>query len=87
MSDLTIFQRYYELGDRLIEQATKEQLAECLRLLALDLAQYQLKYGELMLEKTLAFSLQVEPNEEQLNLLALGMANLAGVVESVIQTA
>ena len=85
MSDLTVFQCFYELSDRLIEEATKEQLAESLRLLALDLAQYQLRYGEIMLEKTL--SINVEPNDEQLELMALGMANLAGVVESVIHTA
>jgi hypothetical protein len=87
MSDLAVFQCFYELGDRLIEEATKEQLAESLRLLALDLAQYQLRYGEIMLEKTFTFSIKVEPTDEQLELMALGMANLAGVVESVIHTA
>jgi hypothetical protein len=39
------------------------------------------------LEKPLSFSFKVEPNDEQMNLLTLVMANLAGVVESVIQKA
>jgi hypothetical protein len=38
---LSSFQQYYKLADVLIEQASKEQLAECARLLALNLAHYQ----------------------------------------------
>ena len=39
MADLSSFQQYYKLADVLIEQASKEQLAECARLLALNLVQ------------------------------------------------
>jgi hypothetical protein len=45
MADLSSFQQYYKLADVLIEQASKEQLAECARLLALNLAHYQGLYG------------------------------------------
>jgi hypothetical protein len=38
----------------LIEKASKEQLAECARLLALNLAHYRARHGELPLEETLA---------------------------------
>ena len=54
MADLSELQQYYTLADRLIEQSSKEDLAECARLLALNLAHYQGKYGELPLDETLA---------------------------------
>ena len=38
MTDLSTFEQYYKLADKLIEHATKELLAECARLLALNLA-------------------------------------------------
>jgi len=40
MADLSSFKQYYRLADVLIEPASKEQLAECTRLLALNLAHY-----------------------------------------------
>ena len=54
MADLSELQEYYTLADRLIEQSSKEDLAECARLLALNLAHYQGKYGELPLDETLS---------------------------------
>jgi hypothetical protein len=50
MADLSPFEQYYKLLDMLIEKATKEQVAEYARLLALNLAHYQAKYGEIPLE-------------------------------------
>ena len=47
MADLAELREYYTLADRLIDQSSKEELAECARLLALNLAHYQGKYGEL----------------------------------------
>lgn len=37
MADLSTFEQYYKLADMLIEMATKEQVAESARLLALNL--------------------------------------------------
>lgn len=84
MADLTEFQQYYELADMLIEQASKEQLAECARLLALNLAHYQGLYGEVPLDKTLAILDTSEPNDDQARLLAGGMEILAGVLGNVV---
>lgn len=58
MTDLEDFQSYYRLADLLIEQASKEQVAECARLLALNLAHYKWLYGEVPLEGTLAIRMQ-----------------------------
>lgn len=83
MSDLSTFEQYYKLADQLIEKASKEDLAECARLLALNLAHYQLKYGELPLEETLAMIGMTEPNDAQVQLLTDGMEILVGMLGSV----
>lgn len=84
MADLTSFKQYYRLADALIESASKEQLAECARLLALNLAHYQGLYGDVPLEDTLSVLSVCEPNEDQSSLLARGMENLVGVLGNVL---
>jgi hypothetical protein len=84
MADLSDFQQYYRLSDILIEQASKEQLAECARLLALNLAHYQGKFGEMPLEDTLAILDATEPNDEQKLLLRDGMEILVGLLGGVL---
>jgi hypothetical protein len=39
MSEMQLFKRYLQLSDHLISLATKEDLAECARLLAINIAQ------------------------------------------------
>lgn len=83
MADLSIFEQYYKLADMLIEKVTKEQLAECARLLALNLAHYRARYGELPLDETLALVDMSEPNEAQAQLPTDGMEILVGVLGNV----
>lgn len=80
MADLSDFQQYYRLADALIENASKEQLAECARLLALNLAHYQGLYGEVPLDEVQAALDVSESNDDQSILLAGGMQNLVGVL-------
>jgi hypothetical protein len=47
MSDLSTFEQYNKPADLIIEKVGKEDLAECARLMALNVAHYQSKYGEL----------------------------------------
>jgi hypothetical protein len=84
MADLSTFEHYYKLADDLIEGATKEQLAECTRLLALNLAHHQALYGEIPPDQTLTILEGGEPNEAQLKLLIAGMKNLIGVLGDII---
>jgi hypothetical protein len=84
MADLSGFLRYYKLADALVEKASKEQLAECARLLALNLAHYQGLHGEVPLSDTLAMLDAPEPNEEQAVLLAGGMEILVGVLGNLL---
>jgi hypothetical protein len=84
MADLSLFAQYNKLADMLIAQASKDQIAECARLLALNLAHYQSKYGDLPLDETLAMVDADEPNDDQAVLLAHGMENLVGVLGTVV---
>lgn len=84
MTDLSTFAQYYKLADQLIEKVSKEDLAECARLMALNVAHYQSKYGELPLDETLAMINMDKPNEEQLKLMADGMEIFVGVLGNVV---
>jgi hypothetical protein len=84
MADLSRFQQYYKLADVLIEKSNKEELAECARLLALNLAHFQELYGEVPLSDTLAMVDAPDPNDEQAGLLADGMEILVGVLGNVL---
>ena len=85
MTDLTKFQQYLQLADNLVEIANKEQLAECARLLALNVAHYEMQYGALPLDVTLATTYSGIPNDQQADLVAKGMETMMGVLGSVIQ--
>lgn len=84
MSDLSTFEQYYKLADQLIQKVSKDDLAECARLLALNVAHYQSKYGELPLDETSAMIGMTKPNAEQLQLMAAGMEVLVGVLGNVV---
>ena len=80
MADLSDFQQYYKLADFLIEESSKDQLAEYARLLALNLAHYQAKFGEISLDESLSTLDATEPNDEHAALLRDGMEILVGVL-------
>ena len=83
MTDLPDFERfrqYYRLIERMIEEVDKETLAEAARMLAMNIAHYRSKYGELPLEETIALLHAENINDSQAKLLADGMENLAAVI-------
>lgn len=84
MSALSTFAQYNKLADQLIEKVSKDDLAECARLLAMNVAHYQNKYGELPLEEVLALIGMTKPNKEQLQLMCDGMEILVGVLGNVV---
>nr|SPS06241.1 conserved protein of unknown function [Candidatus Nitrotoga fabula] len=84
MSDLLSFQQYYQLADQLIEKSSKEEIAECARLLALNVAHYQSRFGELPLEERQAMLSMSYPNEEQFRLVTSGMEILVGVLGNIV---
>jgi hypothetical protein len=84
MSALSTFAQYNKLADHLIEKVSKDDLAECARLLVLNVAHYESKYGDLPLDETLAMIGMITPNEEQLQLMTNGMEILVGVLGNVV---
>lgn len=84
MSDLSTFAQYNKLADQLTEKVSKEELAECARLLAMNVAHYQNKYGELPLDENLAMIDMIKPNDDQIQLLTDGMEILVGVLGNVV---
>lgn len=83
MTQLLSFDQTYDLANMLISKATKDQLAECARLLALSLAHQQINHEEIPVDQTLASLRSFEWSEEHLNLLMEGMLNLIGVLVNV----
>lgn len=81
---LSTLKQYYNLSDQLIEKSSKEDMAETARLLALNLAHYQSKYGELPLDENLAMISMEKPNAEQIQMLCKGMELLVGVLGNVV---
>lgn len=83
MSDTSEFHHYMVLVDRLVQIADKEDLAECARLLAMNVAHYEMRYGALPLEDQLAVTSEL--NEHHAELVARGMETMAGILGNVIQ--
>ena len=84
MSDLNTYQAYSELAEALSTSATREQLLECARLLALNVGYYRATYGELdpaYLDK-LAKAESVD--DKTAKMLALGMEALAGILGNIV---
>ena len=78
--DFERFKQYYRLIERMIKEVDKETLAEAARMLAMNVAHYRSKYGELPLEETIALLHAENVNDSQAKLLADGMENLAAVI-------
>ncbi len=85
MADLTLFRQYLDLADQLAKVASKEDLAECARLLAMNVAHYESKYGLLSLDETLSMLATEEPNQAQVALMTRGMETMVGVLGGIIQ--
>jgi hypothetical protein len=84
MTDFSTFKQYYNLAEQLIEKSSKDEIAETARLLALNVAHYQSRFGEIPLEETLAMIGITNPNDAQVKLLADGMEILVGVLGNVV---
>lgn len=79
------FQQYLQLADQLASVATKEDLAECARLLAINIAHYESVYGALPLDETLQMVYSETPNQAQIDLMARGMETMVGVLGGIVQ--
>lgn len=62
-----------------------EDLAECARLLAINLAHYESVHGALPLDETLEIAYTEEPNQAQIDLMSRGMETMVGVLGGIVQ--
>ncbi|HOY70266.1 MAG TPA: hypothetical protein PL131_11030 [Methylotenera sp.] len=85
MPDLNRFQQYLKLADQLASFASKEELAECARLLAINIAHYESVHGALPLDETLQMAYSEEPNQAQIDLMTRGMETMVGVLGGIVQ--
>lgn len=77
------YQAFWRLGEEMIEQASKDQLAEALRILAMQSAHYARKYGELELPDLAELLATVSLDDGRMGLLKDGAIALVGVLGSV----
>ena len=77
------FEAYWRLSEEMIADATKEELAEALRILAMQSAHYARKYGELQLPDLTELLNTVTLDEGRIGLLKDGTMALVGVLGSV----
>ena len=85
MVNMQLFKQHLQLSDQLINFASKEDLAECARLLAINIAHYESVHGALPLEETLGMAYAEEPNQAQIDLMSRGMETMVGVLGGIVQ--
>ena len=85
MAHIDHINEFHLAAEQLISIATKEDLADALRLMSLNLAHYAMKYGQLPLGEAEAMAASDEPTQEQLQLVVNGFEVLVGMLGSVVQ--
>ena len=78
------FKAYWELSEELIANASKDDLAEAIRIFAMQSAQYARKYGELELPDMEHLLSAPDSDDDSLGLLRDGAVALVGVLGSVM---
>jgi hypothetical protein len=73
------FGQYITLADKLVLLADKQELSECGRIFAINLAHYKIKYGELPQDDGMYMVDQVEISDQQRELIVQGMETLVEV--------
>ena len=78
------FVSYLQAADELIARASREELADVARLLALNIGYYHAKYGDVPQEKLLQMTRAETLNEDGQRMLLHGMQNLVSVLATVM---
>lgn len=87
MDPLDQFESYAAIADQLIAELSKRELAECARMLALHLADYRQRFGEIPHADLLRLADVVKIGDEQAALLRDGMETLISYLGNVRDTA
>ena len=81
--DFQKFATYLAASDTLIDQATKEEVAEVARVLALHVAHYRQRYGDVSIEESLQMLHTEKISDEQAKTLADGFGVLVEVLKAL----
>jgi hypothetical protein len=81
------FTQYLRLSDDLIEQSSKDLVAETARALALLVARYRAKFGEIPVEESLRLLRVKQLTDEDTAMLASGLETLVGVLGALQEEA
>lgn len=77
------FTTYLAASDTLIEQGTKEEMAEVTRVLALHVAHYRQRYGDVSIEESLEMLRTEKVSDEMAKTLADGFGVLVEVLKAL----
>ena len=83
MTNWERFRAHTELADQLLRASTHEQLSEALQILALNLAAYTSKYGEIPQPEILQALRTGSVDESMAATLAESISQLCGVLRTV----
>ena len=81
--DITEVATYPAASDALLEHATKEEISEAARVLALHVAHYRARYGDVSIEESLEMLRTEEVSDEQAKVLADGFGVLVEVLKAL----
>ena len=84
MSDIEKFRIYAGVADDLLQSANHDELVEALKILALNLAAYKSKFGEIPQTEVLETLRSDEIGEGMAARLTESMAQIIGVMRTVI---
>ena len=82
-NDIDEFKSYSTLANQLIDAMAKERIAECLHVMAVHLAEYQRRFGEIPRPDLLELAGATELNDQQARLVHDGMELLVGYLASI----
>jgi hypothetical protein len=74
------FAAFLQLSDKFLARAEREDLEECARILAVQCAHYQLKFGKLPMSETLEVLNSETMNDEQAKWIAAAFEMVVGVL-------
>ena len=82
-NDFQDFVAYVGVSDTLIEQATKEELAEVTRVLALHPGYYRTRYGDVPIEESIELLATEKVTDDMARVLASGFGALVEVLKAL----
>ena len=85
--NFTKFATWLAASDALIEQAPREEVAEVARVLALHVAHYRQRYGDVSIEESLEMLRTETVSDEQAKVLAEGFGVLVEVLKALPEDA